>query len=106
MPGSVKAADISRDGRFALHTNPGEATMDGGDAKFSGVAELHTSGALLDALLAQLRSTADHPDPPEGAALLRLSLTQVTHTAVHPAGDRLVIRTWHPGQDVATVERA
>ena len=105
MPGSAKAGDIERDGRFALHTNPGEPTMEGGDAKLAGVAELHTSGALLDALLAQLRDATDRPDAPADAALLRLHLTQVTHTAIHPDGNRLVIRTWHPGRGVTSVDR-
>ncbi len=104
--GSAKARDVRRDGRFALHTNPGGPTMDGGDAKLAGVAELHTAGALVDALVSKLRDAADHPDPPDGVALLRLGLTQVTHTAIHPDRDRLVIRTWHPGRTVESVERA
>lgn len=109
---SVKARDVARDGRFALHTNPGEHTMEGGDAKLAGVAELHTAGPLLRALLDQLRQAHDAdeqaPDVERlgGVALLRLGLTQVTHTALHPDGDRLVIRTWHPGRGVVTVERA
>jgi len=102
---SAKARDIRRDGRFALHTNPGGPSMDGGDAKLAGIAELLTSGPLLAALLAQLQEAADHPDAPPGAALLRLGLTQVTHTAIHPDGDRLVIRTWHPGRGVERIER-
>ncbi len=106
MSGSAKAGDIARDGRFALHTNPGEPTMDGGDAKIAGLAELHTSGSLLDALVAQLHADAEHPDPPADAALVRLRLTQVTHTAIHPDGDRLVIRTWKPNQGITTVEQA
>lgn len=109
---SVKARDVARDGRFALHTNPGEHSMEGGDAKLAGVADLHTDGPLLQALLDQLRQAhdADEQAPDveqlDGVALLRLGLTQVTHTAIHPDGDRLVIRTWHPGRGVVTVERA
>ena len=38
MPGSVKGRDLRRDGRYALHANPGDGTMDGGDAKVSGTA--------------------------------------------------------------------
>jgi hypothetical protein len=113
---SVKARDVSRDGRFALHTNPGDHSMEGGDAKLAGVAGLHTDGPLLHALMDQL--TAEHGDDlgrsddvrtdeqMDGVALLRLGLTQVTHTAIHPDGDRLVVRTWHPGRGVVTVERA
>lgn len=118
---SVKARDVARDGRFALHSNPGEHSMEGGDAKLAGVAELHTDTPLLQALLDQLTAqhggeggdeAAEHTEEQhtgermEGVALLRLGLTQVTHTAIHPDGDRLVIRTWHPGRGVVSVERA
>src|SRR5919109_4476751 len=36
--GAVKADDLQRDGRFALHANPGDGSMHGGDAKLAGVA--------------------------------------------------------------------
>ncbi|MGB6049275.1 MAG: pyridoxamine 5'-phosphate oxidase family protein, partial [Rhodococcus sp. (in: high G+C Gram-positive bacteria)] len=38
MPNALKAVDLQRDPRFALHANPGHHTMDGGDAKLSGTA--------------------------------------------------------------------
>lgn len=39
MPGSMKAMDLRRDPRFALHSNPGEdETMPGGDVRVSGRA--------------------------------------------------------------------
>ena len=39
MPGARKALDLRRDGRFALHVNPGDGSMDGGgDVKVSGRA--------------------------------------------------------------------
>lgn len=106
MAGSAKARDIVGDGRFALHTNPGEPAMVGGDAKLAGLAELHTAGPLLDAMTAQLRADDEHADAPGDAAVLQLRLTQVTHTAIHPDGDRLVIRTWKPNQGITTVERS
>src|SRR5690349_12713874 len=38
MWNAVKALDLRRDGRFALHANPGDGSMDDGDAKVAGVA--------------------------------------------------------------------
>ena len=38
MHQGIKSRDLTRDGRFALHTNPGDATMEGGDAKVAGIA--------------------------------------------------------------------
>ena len=49
MSGSAKAGDIARDGRFALHTNPGEPTMDGGDAVDRGVAVARGAAAACGA---------------------------------------------------------
>ena len=38
MPGARKVRDLHRDPRYALHSNPGHHTMEGGDAKISGRA--------------------------------------------------------------------
>src|ERR687891_293156 len=35
---AVKARDLQRDGRFAIHANPGDGSLAGGDAKVAGVA--------------------------------------------------------------------
>ncbi len=88
MYGSVKARDLQRDGRFALHANPGDGSMEGGDAKLAGTAFEVRDGA---------QSQPSH--------LFRLTLAQVVLTSVHPDGDRLVIETWRPGQPLERVER-
>ena len=49
MPDAIKARDLQRDGRFALHANPGDGTMEGGDAKVAGVAVEVTDEAELAA---------------------------------------------------------
>ena len=87
MPGAVKARDLQRDGRFALHANPGDGTMDGGDAK-----------------LAAFRQEVEAPPGP--MHLFRLLLTEVVLTSLHPDGDRLVIETWRPDRGLSRVERA
>ena len=88
MAGSVKARDLARDGRFALHAHTGDGSMQGGDAKVAGVAE------EVDA----------PPGPPSHT--YRLMLGEAVLTSVHPDGDRLVIETWRPGCGVKRVERA
>jgi pyridoxamine 5'-phosphate oxidase-like protein len=94
---AVKARDLQRDGRFALHANPGEGTMAGGDAKLSGVAvELGDDGK---------RAYEEHASPPEPYHLFRLDLAEVVLTSLHPEGDRLLIETWRPGQPVSRLER-
>lgn len=82
MPGAVKALDLRRDGRFALHsptTDPPTEDPEGwwGEAKLAGVAE-----EVGD------RSSMTEPHR------FRLSLTEVVLTKVNSG--RLMIRSWHP----------
>ena len=89
MFGAVKARDLQRDGRFAIHANPGIGEMEDGDAKLSGRAEEVPGGADI-----------------EGPShLFRLELDEVVFTTLHPDKDRLVIETWRPGEGVARIER-
>ncbi|MGH8975430.1 MAG: pyridoxamine 5'-phosphate oxidase family protein [Acidimicrobiia bacterium] len=94
---AVKGRDLQRDGRFAVHANPGDGSMAGGDAKLSGVAvELGDEGK---------RAYEEHANPPAPYHLFRLDLHEVVLTSLHPDGDRLLIETWRPGQPVSRIER-
>lgn len=94
---AVKARDLQRDGRFALHANPGDGSMAGGDAKLAGVAEeVDEEGK---------REFEESADPPKPYHLFRLGLTEVVLTSLHPDGDRLVIQTWRPGGPAESIDR-
>ncbi|MEU9126678.1 pyridoxamine 5'-phosphate oxidase family protein [Kitasatospora sp. NPDC048540] len=98
MPGAVKALDLRRDGRFALHSHPGDETMTDGDAKISGVAVEITDEVELSAYESEL------PQPPPGPFhAFRLGVTEAVLTTVEDG--RLVIRSWRPGEAVRTVTR-
>lgn len=98
MWAAVKARDLQRDGRFALHANPGDGSMAGGDAKLSGMAV-----EVVDE--AGLAAYSDETKPPPGQFhLFRLGLGEVVLTSVE--GDRLVIQTWRPGGPPTRVERS
>jgi hypothetical protein len=99
MHQSIKARDLVRDGRFALHANPGDATMKGGDAKVAGVAFEVTDEAALATYI-------DEVEPPPPFHLFRSELSEVVVTSLHPDGDRLVIETWRPGTGVVRRERS
>jgi hypothetical protein len=81
MLDAVKARDLQRDPRFALHANPGDGSMEGGDAKIAGVAE-------------EVPPAGDNPDSHH----FRLSIEEAVLTTVE--GDLLVIQTWRPGRGV------
>jgi hypothetical protein len=88
MGGARKAGDLRRDGRFALHANPGDDIGEG-DVKVGGYAVEVTPGE----------------GDPEGSHLFVLDLREAVVTSLHPGGDRIVIESWRPGQVVKRVER-
>jgi hypothetical protein len=91
---AVKAKDLRRDGRYALHANPGDGSMEGGDAKLAGVA-----------VEVPAPSGQGSNDPAALSHRFRLLLAEVVLTRVHPDGDRLAIQIWRPGAGVMVVER-
>ena len=82
MPDALKGKDLKRDGRFSLHANPGDGSMDGGDAKLSGIAT-----AL----------------PNEGSDLFELDIREAVLTTVE--NDELVIRFWTPEGGLREIHR-
>lgn len=91
MAGSLKALDLRRDARLALHC-PTEDAPEGdpsswlGDAKIAGRG-VEVSGAGGD----------------DGSHRFRIDVTEVVVTTVE--GDSLVIRSWHPGRGVERRDR-
>lgn len=86
MPGSLKALDLRRDARLALHCPTRDAPEDDpaswlGDAKIAGLAV----------------ETSDRARPDE-AHHFRIDVTEVVLTTVAESADHLVIQSWHPGR--------
>ncbi|MER5353062.1 pyridoxamine 5'-phosphate oxidase family protein [Kitasatospora sp. NPDC002551] len=98
MLGAVKALDLRRDPRFALHSNPSDETLADGDSKLSGRAVELTDETDIAAYEAELS------EPPPGPYhAFRLELEQVVHTTVE--GDAVRISSWRPGEPVRRFER-
>ncbi|GAA4611123.1 pyridoxamine 5'-phosphate oxidase family protein [Saccharopolyspora hordei] len=101
MPGARKALDLRRDGRFALHANPGSAEdlIGGVDAKLAGRA-VEVTGE-------EHRAWVEEAGPPSpDSHLFRLDLTEVTTTGVAADQTHLVITHWTPERGVRTFQRA
>jgi hypothetical protein len=88
MPDSMKARDLLRDPRLALHC-PTEDAPEGKPDDWIGDAKIAGAGVEV---------------PTEGHHRFRIDVTEVVVTKV--AGDRLVIRSWHPDRGVETRDRA
>jgi hypothetical protein len=92
MSGSVKARDLQRDPRVAVHSptvDPPEKEPSGwaGEAKVAGRAE-------------------ELPAAEAGGHTFRIDLAEVVLTRVGDSNDHLVVESWHPGRGVSRVKRA
>ena len=90
MPGSLKALDLRRDARLALHC-PTEDPP-----------EADPSGWLGDAKIAGLGIEVSDPGP-AGGHRFGIDVSEVVLTTV--GGDYLLIRSWHPDRGIETRER-
>jgi hypothetical protein len=93
---SVKALDLRRDARFALHSGSDDPPAWGGDAKVAGTVE-----EIID----PERKAAVHPEQTERYHLFRAEIGELSVVRLNEARDRLVIESWHPGRGVTRRER-
>ena len=91
MERSLKALDLHRDPRLAIHCPTEDAPDD-------------DPGAWLgDAKIGGLGIQVSNPASEDGSHRFRIDITEVVLTTV--AGDHLVIRSWHPDRGVEIRER-
>lgn len=98
MPASMKARDVRRDGRVAVHSASAEPDPDDpaawpGDAKISGVAREVEDPAEAVALLRAMGA----PEAVHGSPVFRLEPHEVVLTRVAPSGDHLDVLLWKDG---------
>ncbi|MGK2938987.1 MAG: pyridoxamine 5'-phosphate oxidase family protein [Solirubrobacteraceae bacterium] len=100
MPNAIKAADLQRDPRFALHSASADPPAWKGDAKVSGraveVQDRVAAGALV---------RAQGNDPGDAAFtdfhLFRADISEVALVRLAESGDRLIIESWAEGRTPA-----
>ncbi len=96
---ALKAQDLQRDPRFALHSGSDDPPAWPGDAKIAGVAEEITDPERVLAI----NGEAAQAGPTH---LFRLDLREVSTVSLNAAGTELVITSWTPARGVRIVERA
>lgn len=99
MPASLKAADLRRDPRLALHAATVDKNVREGDAKLSGRAVLEQEGPAWQEYLALLGEKG----APTNGSVFRLEVTEVSLLRV--AAGHLVIDLWHEGEPLRRIER-
>ena len=87
MLNALKARDLQRDPRFALHSGSDEPDDWVGDAKVAGIVEEVSA-------------------PDATSHRFRLDLHEVSTVGLDEARKNLVIDVWKPGQGVRTMKRA
>ncbi len=95
---AVKAQDLRRDPRFALHSGSEDPPGWSGDAKLAGVAEEITDPE-------RVAEISGDKAPPGPSHLFRLELHEVSTVGLNEQRDKLVIEVWTPGGGVRTIER-
>ena len=83
MPGAVKARDLLRDPRVAVHS----PTADPGDDGADWPGEAKVAGRALA-----------HPPGEDGAHTFDVDLGEVVWTGLDDTRSALVIQSWHPGR--------
>lgn len=99
MGGSLKARDLLRDPRFALHS--GSIDPDAGwhgDAKLAGRAEEVADEEIRARLLG-------NESAPGAAHLFRCEIDELVVITLPDPPDFLVIESWHEGRGVERIER-
>ncbi|WCB95444.1 hypothetical protein DSM104299_04189 [Baekduia alba] len=95
---ALKARDLLRDPRFALHSGSVDPPAWQGDAKVAGVAEDIEDPNLLQELNGEAA--------PDGRShLFRLDVTEASTVRVDEAAKLLIVEVWTPEGGVRRIER-
>lgn len=100
MPEARKAHDLQRDPRYALHNNPGDASMTVADVKISGRAE-----EVVGPEFETYRAAREAALPPGPFHLFRLGIDDVVLAGLNDTRTGMEITLWRPGQPVRTFAR-
>jgi hypothetical protein len=98
MWNAVKAIDLQRDPRFALHSASGDPPDWQADAKIAGRAvEVKERERVAEINEPKAAPTPSH--------LFRLDVTELVVTGLDESREKLVIESWHQGRGLARRER-
>ena len=93
---AVKALDLQRDPRFAIHSGSADPPDWRGDAKIAGRAEEITDPDTVARITGRAGRTSH---------LFRLDVTEVVVVRLGDPADHLVIDSWHEGRGLSSIRR-
>jgi hypothetical protein len=98
MWGAVKALDLRRDPRFALHSGSVSPPEWHGDAKIAGRVEEITDAEVI------LRNTGERA-PAGPSHLFRADILELSVIELGDPPDHMLIDSWHPGRGLTRRRR-
>ena len=93
---AVKALDLRRDPRFALHSGSDDPPDWNGDAKIAGAVEEITNPE---------RVLEINGSEVERSHLFRLEISELVVVGLNEARDKLIIESWREGRGIKRLER-
>ena len=105
MHRSVKALDLLRDPRLAVHSATADAELKLGDAKLSGRAVEETDAELKRSFGSDSAEEHDVEEPPEEYHLFRVDISEVSIVRLGDPPDHLLIESWSPASGYRRTER-
>jgi hypothetical protein len=94
MPRSLKALDLRRDPRLALH-GPTVDPPEGAESRWLGEAKVAGHGVEVT-----------EGESPASGHRFRIDITEIVLTRVGDPADHLVIESWHPGRGLEVRRRS
>jgi hypothetical protein len=105
MDRSVKALDLLRDPRMAVHSATVDAELTMGDAKLAGRAVEVTDPETIRRFGADSAEEHEGAEPPEAFHLFRVDVAEVSLVRIGDPADHLVIEFWSPAAGYKRTER-
>ena len=100
---SLKARDLQRDPRLALHSATEDKNVANGDARVTGLAIEITDEAAIEQARKDFAAHSGYP-PPEGPMhLFKIDVKELSFLV--PNGDHLLIDAWREGGEARTIKR-
>jgi hypothetical protein len=105
MHGSVKALDLLRDPRLAVHSATADAELKLGDAKLAGRAIEVTDPETIRRFGSDSAEEHEGQDPGEEFHLFRVDIGEVSIVRIGDPPDHLLIESWTPTAGYRRTER-
>jgi pyridoxamine 5'-phosphate oxidase-like protein len=105
MDRSVKALDLLRDPRLAVHSATADAELTMGDAKLSGRAVEETDPETIRRFGSDSAEEHDGAEAPEAFHLFRVDVGEVSLVRIGDPADHLMIEFWSPAAGYKRTER-